>query len=95
MRKFLVLVLLLPMVAIASVEQPLEDWSVDSEPDITIVKQKDNVFHVYQINGETVGIKVFPKHGEPYFLVEMFEDDQRIRNPVDQILVPRWILYSW
>ena len=83
------------MIAIARVEQPLENPSVDAEPDITIVKQEDKVFHVYQINGETVAIKVFPKHGAPYFLVEMFEDDQRIRNPVDQILVPRWILYSW
>lgn len=97
MKKILGLtLLLLPVALLAKVEpregeEPIEAAS----PDITIVNDQDKVMHIHQVNGRVYGIKVVPKTGVPYNLVDTNGDGNFQRNNADRILVPEWVLISW
>lgn len=67
------------------------------EPEVTIVERKGEVHEEYRVNGVLYMVKVQPKKGPPYYLVDMngdgvfdsFEDD-----PTNNT-VPRWVLFRW
>ncbi len=72
--------LLLPLELLARVDSGEPEEAISAEPDITIVEEQDKQMQIYQINGKIYGIKVIPKQGEPYNLVDTNGD-----NPTRQV----------
>lgn len=64
------------------------------EPQVTITKQADLTVEEYRANGKLYMIKITPKHGAPYYLVDDKGDGKFARQEsMDSGLrVPRWII---
>jgi hypothetical protein len=64
------------------------------EPQVTIVKQTDQTVEEYRANGKLYMIKITPKHGVPYYLVDDRGDGKFVRQEsLDSgFRVPRWII---
>lgn len=96
MKKLLALCLmLLPLSLQAKVEPREGEEPISAEPKITIVEDQDKTLQIHQINGKVYGIKVVPKQGVPYNLVDPNGEGQFIRDSADRILIPEWVLISW
>ncbi|MBU0620363.1 MAG: DUF2782 domain-containing protein [Gammaproteobacteria bacterium] len=69
------------------------DNGVD-EPQVTIIKQSELTIEEYRANGRLYMIKVTPKVGAPYYLVDDRGDGRFARqDSMDSGLrVPRWII---
>lgn len=76
---------------------PLSDEE-EMEPEVTIIRREDKTIEEYRINGQLYMIKVTPKHGLPYFLVDSDGNgslDAR-RNELDpRLMVPSWVIFRW
>ena len=72
---------------------PIQDEAVD-EPQVTISKQSGQTVEEYRANGKLYMIKITPKHGVPYYLVDDRGDGKFARQEgLDSgFRVPRWIL---
>lgn len=67
-----------------------------SEPEITITHDNDATYYEYTVNGRLKEIKVVPKVGKPYYLVPgPGTGDEYIRVEKSQILLPKWVIFSW
>jgi hypothetical protein len=68
------------------------------EPEVRIIERGGERIEEYRLNGELFMIKIIPKMGYPYYLVDV-DGDGRLetrRNDLDpDILVPRWTIFSW
>lgn len=95
MKKLLPIALLIPAAAFARVEPFDEKSAITPEPKVTIVHDSDKDMYVHQVNGKVYGIKVIPKVGKPYFLVDANGDGKFIRDSIDRMQVPEWVLISW
>lgn len=69
------------------------DDTVD-EPQVTITKQTEQTVEEYRAGGRLYMIKVIPKVGPPYYLVDDLGDGKFARQDrLDSGLrVPRWVL---
>jgi len=69
------------------------DESAD-EPQVTITKQTEQTVEEYRSGGKLYMIKITPKHGIPYYLVDDRGDGKFARQEsLDSGLrVPRWII---
>lgn len=86
----------LPMVGQATVEPPEEGSSISPEPEITIIDGDKKRMEVMSINGQVYSIKVIPKNGKPYYLVDKMGDGEFIRDSAaDRMQVPEWVIISW
>ena len=68
------------------------------EPEITIIDEKGARIEEYRSHGRTYMIKVTPKKGRPYFLVDGDGDGEFEvrRNELDpNLLIPSWVIFSW
>lgn len=68
------------------------------EPDVTIIEGEKETIREYRINGKIYAIKVVPKSGPAYYLVDVDGDGnlETRRNDLDaDILIPSWVLFSW
>ncbi len=79
---------------------PPPPMSVDEpagEPQVTIIKQTDLTVEEYRANGRLYMIKITPKHGAPYYLVDDRGDGKFARQEsLDSgFRVPRWIIKSF
>ena len=95
MKKWLLCALLiLPLAAQARVEPREGEEPILPEPSITIVEDKDHdaTLQIHQVNGQIYGIRVIPKRGVPYNLVDINGQGQFTRNAADRILVPEWVI---
>ena len=72
------------------------DDSAD-EPQVTIIKQTEQTVEEYRIGGKLYMIKITPKHGAPYYLVDDRGDGKFARQEsLDSgFRVPRWIIKSF
>jgi hypothetical protein len=96
MKKLIaVSLLLLPLTLQARVEPREGEEAISAEPKITIVDDQDKTLRIHQINGKVYGIKVVPKQGKPYNLIDPNGEGNFIRSSSDRILVPEWVLISW
>ena len=70
--------------------------SVD-EPQVTIIKQTEQTVEEYRIGGKLYMIKITPKHGAPYYLVDDRGDGKFARQEsLDSgFRVPRWTIKSF
>ena len=73
------------------------DESVSDEPEVTITKQTEQTIEEYRAGGKLYMIKITPKHGKPYYLVDDRGDGKFVRQEsLDSGLrVPRWIIHNF
>lgn len=70
----------------------------DLEPQVTIVKKKDTVVEEYRMHGKLYMIKVTPKIGKPYYMIDDRGDGEfsRYDGPDGASLrPPRWVIFSF
>ncbi len=66
-------------------------------PEVVIVPKKGAVIYEFRRGGQLFMIKVVPKVGLPYYLIDTDADgvwDKRL-DDVAPLSVPQWILFSW
>ncbi len=70
----------------------------DLEPQVTIVKKKDMVVEEYRMNGKLYKIKVTPKIGKPYYMIDDRGDGEfsRYDGPdAANMRPPRWVIFTF
>jgi hypothetical protein len=67
------------------------------EPGVTITKETEQTVEEFRINGKLYMIKITPKHGVPYYLVDDRGDGKFARQEsLDSGLrVPRWVIFKF
>jgi len=67
------------------------------EPEVTIATEKELAVEEYRANGKVYMIKVTPKHGVPYYLVDDRGDGKFVRQEsLDSgFRVPRWVILKF
>lgn len=77
--------------------EAVEDDAPGGEPEVTITKQVDQTVEEYRVGGKLYMIKITPKHGVPYYLVDDLGDGKFVRQEsLDSGLrVPRWIIHEF
>ncbi len=76
---------------------PMSTGDAIDAPEVKIIKQKDQTIEEYRIGGKLYMIKVTPKYGPPYYLVDDRGDGKFARQEsLDSgFRVPRWIIKSF
>ncbi len=68
------------------------------EPEVTIRTTPRGTVQEYRVNGQLYMIKVFPKRGYPYYLIDA-DGDGRLETTSHELapgfLIPAWVLYRW
>ena len=65
----------------------------DLEPEITITPKPDAIHEEYRINGRLYMIKVKPKNGRPYYLIDREGSGEFARSDLEpKIAIPMWVL---
>ncbi len=70
----------------------------DLEPKITIRHEKNKTIEEYSVHGQVYMVKVTPKFGPPYYLVDTNGDghlNARMSQLNPRIMVPQWVLFRW
>lgn len=85
--------------AAAQEELPMPEVEPGAIPDaeVTIVPGDGATIEEYRIGGEVRMLKIVPRNGPPYYLVDTSGDgelDSR-RNELDAFSVNQWILFRW
>ena len=99
MMKRAVLIMALAMLAapvVAEDEAPLVIESGD--PDVRTLEDSRGKIEEYRLNGVLYMIKITPKGGKPYYLVDADGDGEleSRRNELDpDVMVPSWMLFRW
>jgi hypothetical protein len=68
------------------------------EPEITITERGETVIEEHRIGGQLYAIKIIPKKGVPYYLVDSDGDgnmERRTNELVPSLLIPSWVLLRW
>lgn len=98
--------------AFAADTPPLPDWKPlppppalepgaqdgDLEPQVTITKRTDLVIEEYRVGGKLYMIKVTPKIGLPYFMIDERGDGQFSRQDgpdSSNLRPPRWVIHQF
>ena len=73
-----------------------DDSSVE-EPEVTITKETEQTIEEFRVGGKLYMIKITPKHGKPYYLVDDRGDGKFSRQEsLDSgLLVPRWVIHNF
>jgi len=73
----------------------LQDEGTD--PEVTITTRGEEKVEEYRINGHLYMVKVIPKVGEPYYLVDSKGDGvfSRYDPSNKQLSVPMWVIKRW
>lgn len=78
---------------------PLPEQSEVIEPDIRIIQRGEKLIEEYRLNGKLYQIKVTPRIGPSYYMVDIDGDgdfDSRFEGPVNSdMLIPSWVLFRW
>ncbi len=67
------------------------------EPEVNIIQRDDKTIEEYSVNGQLRYIKVTPRHGVPYYIVDTDGDgvlDQQFDN-LENPPIAQWILFRW
>lgn len=73
------------------------DAPAAGDPEVTITKEAAQSIEEYRVGGRLYMIKITPKHGKPYYLVDDRGDGKFARQETldNGFRVPRWIIHSW
>lgn len=75
-----------------------EDSRNIPQPEVNIIHKKDQTIEEYRINGKVRYVKITPKKGKPYYLVDRDGDGELETRHSDLDGVPpinEWILLEW
>lgn len=70
----------------------------NDEPEITISRSQSEIIEEYRANGQLYMIKITPRKGFVYYLVDSDGDgtlDRRHNGLNEGLLVPQWTLFNW
>jgi len=84
--------------AVAETIEPEIIIQSGERPAVTTHEQGNSTISEYRVNGELYMIKVTPKKGPVYYLVDSNGDgdlDARKTELDPNMLVPTWVLFSW
>lgn len=102
MNRLLTIALLAAPLLIARAEEPpppasLSDQENQLEPEVTIKEEPSRSVHEYRINGRLYMVKIVPKAGPPYYLMDLDGDGEMDAQEEDprKIVVPQWVLFRW
>lgn len=68
------------------------------EPEVTIVRRGDAVIEEYRANGRMYMVKVTPRVGPSYYLLDRDGDgrmESRMSRINEEFAVPQWVIFSW
>jgi hypothetical protein len=71
---------------------------LDDEPEVTIIRRDDAIIEEYRVGGQLYMIKVTPRKGIPYYLVDTDGDgrlDSRRSELAEDLMIPSWTLFRW
>ncbi len=86
----------LPLSETRSTPTPNPEPETGLEPEITITTRGETTYEEYRANGQLYMIKVIPKQGKPYYLIDKEGSGQFRRSDIEPtISVPMWIIKSW
>lgn len=76
---------------------PAMGGAVDNEPEVTITKEKVKTVEEYRVGGKLYMIKVIPKVGKPYYLVDDRGDGKFSRQEsLDSgVRPPQWVIHRF
>lgn len=68
-----------------------------NKADTTVVtyQEGDNTIEEYRVKGFIHSIKVIPKVGEPYYLINANGDNTTLKNTGPQDKIPSWTVFKW
>ncbi len=98
---FACLALAAPVVAVHAAEPPPGGeftGGLDEEPEVVIIQRDDAIIEEYRVGGQLYMIKVTPKKGIPYYLVDTDGDgrlDSRHSDLAEDLMIPSWTLFRW
>lgn len=74
-----------------------EDEAAAPEPEVTIIKRKEEIIEEYRINGQLYMVKITPNKGYPYYLIDTDGDGsfETRRNELDNPPVTQWKILRW
>jgi hypothetical protein len=70
----------------------------EEEPQVTIIERGNDVIEEYRLQGRLYMIKVTPRKGAPYYLIDTDGDgnlETRRGEMAETPLIPSWILFKW
>ena len=79
------------------IPQHLQDGQA-IEPEVTIIHKEEAIIEEYRVNGRMYMVKVTPKVGPPYYLIDRDGDgrmEARMSEIYDDFVVPQWVIFSW
>lgn len=62
-----------------------------AQPDISVRQEANQTLREYRVNGKLYAIKVEPKDGSAYFLVDRNGDGNFERQGGDNVEIPGWV----
>jgi len=76
---------------------PVMDGTSDNEPEVTITKETEQTVEEYRAGGKLYMIKIIPKVGKPYYLVDDRGDGKFSRQEsLDTgVRPPRWVIHRF
>lgn len=98
-------VLIVPALALADVPPPpplLDDSDQVTreimEPQVTIIRREGEVIEEYRLHGQLYMIRVTPRTGKPYYLVDTDGDgnlETRSHELDLRLMIPAWVILRW
>lgn len=75
---------------------PAEAPESGLEPEIHIITRETEIREEYRVNGRLFKIKVTPKHGKPYYLIDYEGSGVFRRSELEPATsVPMWVIKRW
>jgi hypothetical protein len=68
------------------------------EPQVTIIERGSDVVEEYRLQGKLYMVKVTPRKGPPYYLIDTDGDgnlETRRGEMAETPQIPSWILFKW
>lgn len=86
-----------PQETLEPLPPPVVDNSGENEPEVTITKKTEQTIEEYRVGGRLYMIKVTPKVGPPYYLVDDKGDGKFARQEsLDSgFRPPRWVIHRF
>ena len=76
---------------------PALNADTNDEPEVTIIKQTEQTVEEYRAGGRLYMIKIIPKVGKPYYLVDDQGDGKfaRMESLDSGLRPPRWVIHKF
>jgi len=90
---FWVAMVLLSVILPAQAEEPPEPSG-----EVTIKSPGDSIVEEKRVNGKLYAIRITPKKGAPYYLVDSDGDgdlETRKNDTDSDLLIPAWVIKQW